>query len=228
VAAMDTAFLYSDSIKNSAFNAQLDELRTQYEVDKHILEKERNRNNFLFALGGCLLLAIALGIWIYYSRKIQLKNRALAQQIDELTAQQELRDAELLNKTTFVREEIDDGVLCPERRKDKLCNSIRDLILRDKAYRNPSITRDYVIEQLGTNRELFVEAFMYCFGMSFSEYINTLRLKEAVIFLQQSDMSIENISEETGFGTVRTFQRQFQTKFGMSPKDYRNSTKSHP
>jgi transcriptional regulator GlxA family with amidase domain len=61
--------------------------------------------------------------------------------------------------------------------------------------------------------------------MSFSEYINTLRLKDAVILLQQSDLSIESISEETGFGTVRTFQRQFQTRYGMSPKDYRNSTK---
>ena len=223
-AAAEATLEYIDSTRTSAFNAKLDALRTQYEVDKHIAEKERLRNNFIFALAGCILLALALGIWIYYNRRIQQKNRKLAQQIDELTAQQELRDTELLSKATFIRIETtipDDDGLCPESRMDKLCNSIRDIILKDKAYRNPSLTRDYMVAQLGTNRELFVEAFMHCFGMSFSEYINSLRLKDSIILLQQSDMSIEAISETTGFGTVRTFQRQFQAKYGMSAKDYR-------
>jgi AraC-like DNA-binding protein len=157
---------------------------------------------------------------MYYSRKIGGKNRALAQQIRELTAQQELRNAELLNKTSFIDEDF-----CPESRKDKLCIAIRDLILHDKIYRSPAISRDYVIERLGTNRELFVEAFMYCFGMSFSEYINSLRLRDAITLLEQSDLSIDAISEKTGFGTVRTFQRQFQAKYHISPKEYRNSAK---
>ena len=223
-AAAEATLDYVDSTRTLAFNAQLDALRTQYEVDKHIAEKKRMQNNFIFALVGCILLALALGIWIHYNRRIQQKNRKLAQQIDELTAQQELRDAELLSKASFVQIEttlVDDEGLCPESRMDKLCNAIRDIILKDKAYRNPSLTRDYMVSQLGTNRELFVEAFMHCFGMSFSEYINSLRLKDSILLLQQSDMSIEAISETTGFGTVRTFQRQFQAKYGMTAKDYR-------
>ena len=47
---------------NTEYNAKLDEIRTQYEVDKYIAEKERNRNYFLFALGGCLLLVRLLGV----------------------------------------------------------------------------------------------------------------------------------------------------------------------
>lgn len=47
---------------NTEYNAKLDEIRTQYEVDKYIAEKERNRNYFLFALGGCLLLVGLLGV----------------------------------------------------------------------------------------------------------------------------------------------------------------------
>ncbi|GHT66829.1 hypothetical protein AGMMS50239_28940 [Bacteroidia bacterium] len=59
-----------DSLANQELNAQLDELRTQYEVNKHIAEKEKTHNYLLFALAGCLLLAVALGIWIYLNRKI--------------------------------------------------------------------------------------------------------------------------------------------------------------
>ncbi|MDR1624106.1 MAG: helix-turn-helix domain-containing protein [Tannerellaceae bacterium] len=230
---IQTIMQRKDSLNQKEFHAQLDELRTRYEVDRHIAEKEHNHKNFLFALSGCILLAITLGIWMYYSRKVAAKNRTLAQRIRELTAQQELRNAELLNKKTFIDEEYlssirdNDEDFCPESRKDKLCIAIRDLILRDKAYRNNTFSRDYVIERLGTNRELFIEAFTYCFGMSFPEYINTLRLKDAITLLEQSDLPIEAISEKTGFGTVRTFQRQFQAKYNMSPKDYRNSAKEN-
>jgi AraC-like DNA-binding protein len=219
-------FNAKDSTYHIELNARLDEIRTQYEVDKITAEKERNRNNFFFALAGCALLLVLLVSRMYYNRQIAGKNRALTQQIRELAAQQELREAELLNKTSFIDEDVqeEDG-FCPESRKDKLCVAIRDLILRDKAYRNPLISRDYMIDRLNTSRELFVEAFMFCFGMSFTEYINSLRLKDAVILLGQSDLSIEDISKKTGFGTVRTFQRQFQMKYNMSPKDYRNSAK---
>jgi AraC-like DNA-binding protein len=226
------AILLSDTLRQMEYNRQLDGIRTQYEVDRHIAEKARTRNLLSFALAGCALLAVALGTWIYYSRKIQKKNRTLARQIHELTTQQELREAELLSKTSFVADDnpaaptTDDG-LCPESRMDKLCNAIRDLILKDKAYRNPALTRDLLIDQLGTNRELFIEAFAYCFGMSFPEYINSLRLKDAVTLLQQSDLSIEAISEKTGFGTLRTFQRQFLRKYNLSPKDFRKAAKNN-
>ena len=213
-----------DSTHNAEFNAQLDELRTVYELDKLTAEKEKVRSYLLFAIGTSVLLATALGIWIYYNRLVNKKNRAMAQQIKELLAQQELLEAELLAKTTFeIADNANDDDLCPENRKDKLCLEIRDIMLKEKIYRSHDLTRDMVIERLGTNKDLFIDAFQYCFGMSFNQYINLLRLKDATGMLEQSDMPIEAISERVGFGTVRTFQRQFQTKYNMSPKEYRKA-----
>ena len=60
---------------------QLDELRTQYEVDKHIAEKQKARLRFMFAAGIGALLFVILIIWIFYSRKIHKKNVALVEQI---------------------------------------------------------------------------------------------------------------------------------------------------
>jgi len=218
-------FEMHNTLFDQEYNVQLNDLRTQYEVDKHIAEKIRNRNYFLFALGGCALLLIALAIWIYLNRKITKKNRTLAQQIKELTTLQEAQDNELLAKTTFIPEEekteVDDDELCPQSRLDKLCLTMRDLILKDKIYRNPSITQELVIETIGTNRRTFSEAFEYCFKMQFKDYINFLRMKDALILLEQSDLSIEEIADTAGFGTVRTFQRQFSAKYNMSPKEYR-------
>ncbi len=213
---------YIDSLRNISYNKQLDELRTQYEVDIHIAEKEKVRNYLYFTFTGCILLIITLGIWIYYNRQITKKNKVLAKQIKELQVQQEKADIKLLDKISIETEDADDD-LCPEKRKDQLCIAIRDILLKEKEYRDPTLTRDNIIERLGTNKELFIDAFQYCFGMSFSEYVNSLRLKDSITLLEESDLTIEEISEKVGFGTVRTFQRQFQAKYNMSPKEYRKA-----
>jgi AraC-like DNA-binding protein/tetratricopeptide (TPR) repeat protein len=177
-----------------------------------------------------LLLSITLGIWIYYSRLITKKNRTMVAQIKELQAEQERREVEMLGKTTFEPVETPvpqpgDTGFCPESRRDKLCIAIRDLILKDKIYRNPVITRDYVVNHLGTNKDLFIDAFQFCFGISFTEYINMMRLKDSVTLLEQSDILMEEISEKVGFGSVRTFYRQFQNKYNISPQSYRKLAK---
>ncbi len=218
----DSAFNRNDSLHVAEYNAQLDELRTIYEVDKITFEKERNRNYMLFALGGCFLLVILLGIWIYYHRQIAKKNKTLVLQIKRSENQEKIFNNEALPATSFSADETDDSPhFWPEKRKDQLCSAIRDIILKEKIYRNPSINRNFLINRLNTNKDLFIESFQYCFEMSFSELINTLRLKDAIILLEQSDLSIEVISEKVGFGTVRTFQRQFRSKYNMSPKEYR-------
>jgi AraC-like DNA-binding protein len=218
---IEKTVLLSDSIRNVTFNAQLDELRTQYEVDKHVAEKERNRNLFLFALGGCLLLALALGIWIYYNRLLRKKNHTLVEQIRLLQEQQKQRDEELLNKTTFENDEIDENNLCPESRKDKLCLALRDLLLKDKIYHNRNLTRDSLMERLGINRYELEQTFLFCFGMHFSDYITELRLRDSIVLLEQSDLLIVEISEKIGFGDITTFQRRFRSKYNLSPKEYR-------
>ncbi|MDR0232406.1 MAG: AraC family transcriptional regulator [Dysgonamonadaceae bacterium] len=223
----DRAFQMSDSLRLLKNNAQLDEIRTQYEVDKHIAREEYLHNYLLFAIGSCILLVILLGVWIHYSRKITKKNRTLAQEIKELTTLQEEQINEMINKTSFAPEpeksEPVDNDLCIESRIDKLCAAIRDLLLIDKIYRNPALTQELVIEILGTNKGVFPEAFKYCFKMPFKDYINFLRLKDAIQLLEQSDLSIEEISDIAGFGTARTFRNQFNAKYNMTPKDYRNS-----
>lgn len=219
----ETMVARKDSLSNQEFHAQLDELRTLYEVDRHIADKEKVRNYLYFSIVGCILLIIMLAIRIYYSRQTAQKNKALVKQIKILQVQQEKEETNLLDKIFSNLEEVDDD-FCPETRKEQLCIAIRDILLREKEYRNPVLTRDILIERLGSNKELFMDAFQYCFGMSFSEYLNFLRLKDAIILLEESDLTIGEISEKVGFGTVRTFQRQFQAKYNMTPKEYRKAT----
>lgn len=105
--------------------------------------------------------------------------------------------------------------------KDDFCITIRRIFIEEKAYRDPSLSRDILMKRMNIGKEIFIENFLYSFGMSFRECVNKLRLKESVILLEQSDLSIEKTAKKVGFGTVRTFQRQFMTVYNMSPKEYR-------
>lgn len=103
---------------------------------------------------------------------------------------------------------------------------IQQIIIQEKVYRDPTTKSNDIIKKLDLNRNDFFKNFQSCFGMSYKEFVSLLRLKEAMILLEQSDLSIEKISTKVGFGTIRTFQRQFQSKYNMSPKTYRNSNKT--
>jgi AraC-like DNA-binding protein len=147
---------------------------------------------------------------------------AMAKTIRKLQEEQMRRTDEILRKTSFEPKKDANDKPHPKTRKDKLCVAIRDLIFKEKIYLDPELTRDSLINRLGTNKPLFTEVFVLCFGtVSFTEHINSLRLKDAITLLEQTDLPMETISERAGFGTVRTFQRQFKTKYDMSPYDYR-------
>lgn len=59
-------------------------------------------------------------------------------------------------------------------------------------------------------------------GLSLSTYLNSLRINEACDLLEDTDKKIADISEEVGFGSIRSFNRTFSTTMNMSPLQYRN------
>lgn len=59
-------------------------------------------------------------------------------------------------------------------------------------------------------------------GISFTGYINMLRINNACDLLRLTNKSIASISEEVGFGSIRTFNRVFMQIMNATPYEYRN------
>ena len=58
--------------------------------------------------------------------------------------------------------------------------------------------------------------------MTVVEYINMARLDYSRRLLSSPEsIALKEIAEESGFGTPRTFQRQFRARYGMTPSQYR-------
>ncbi len=95
--------------------------------------------------------------------------------------------------------------------RDNLQTDITLKLLSDMFYLNPSyISRSF-------KREL---------NISFSEYLRTLRIKEACRLLNETDISITEIALKTGFQSCTDFCRVFKGMIKLSPLQYRKNTKT--
>jgi YesN/AraC family two-component response regulator len=54
--------------------------------------------------------------------------------------------------------------------------------------------------------------------MSFSEYLNIIKVENAIMMLRNKNASITSISRNCGFATIRNFNRVFKKITGYSPK----------
>ncbi|WP_028309057.1 response regulator transcription factor [Desulfitibacter alkalitolerans] len=59
-------------------------------------------------------------------------------------------------------------------------------------------------------------------GISYSEYINQIRLHHAKLFLKNSSLKIQSIANQVGYNDVSNFNRVFKKCVGIAPSKYRN------
>lgn len=70
--------------------------------------------------------------------------------------------------------------------------------------------------------------FKSCFGTGISQYLNILRLRNALLLMQGGQNTNTYCAFESGFSSLRTFYRVFQQEFGCSPRDYTPLLKEQP
>lgn len=68
------------------------------------------------------------------------------------------------------------------------------------------------------SRPYFSKYFLEHTGMSFTRYLNTVRIAHAVEKLREGEKTITEISRSCGFNTIRNFNRVFKDFTGHSPK----------
>lgn len=83
------------------------------------------------------------------------------------------------------------------------------------------ITLESVAQFTGFSRFYFSRMFNAYTGCSFVDYLNRKRLSVADYMLVHSPKSIGEISEDSGFGSIATFNRVFKHAHGCSPSQFR-------
>ena len=56
---------------------------------------------------------------------------------------------------------------------------------------------------------------------NFRSYLNRFRVQKAIELLKREDVQIQEVAEEVGYDSLRTFNRNFLKIIGKTPRDYR-------
>ncbi len=84
-----------------------------------------------------------------------------------------------------------------------------------------SISLDELAAEAGLSPSYLSRSFKQRFGLSFSEYLNRLRLDEARRLLRSSRKNVGEIAREVGFNDSNYFSRVFKQEEGIPPSRYR-------
>lgn len=87
------------------------------------------------------------------------------------------------------------------------------------------LTLNMLADHLGLTRNYCSKYIREQTGTSFIAFLNQLRVSDAECLLVYGDMSMTDIAEQTGFGSIQTFNRVFKKNVGVSPREYRKSQK---
>jgi len=90
-------------------------------------------------------------------------------------------------------------------------------------YANPELDLETVVAETGANRKKVNEVLKAELGMTFSVYLNKLRLAEAARLLTDSRSStVAEIAYSVGYANVPYFNKLFKDEYGSTPKAFRS------
>ncbi len=114
-------------------------------------------------------------------------------------------------------------------------HSVKDLPVTDNpqlvsnvmAYIHDKFAEDIHSSQLASDAHVSLQTlnqqFQSSLGMSVHEYIRQIRLINARKMLIESSQSVGYIASACGFGSIKTFQRNFHDWTNKTPSDFRKS-----
>lgn len=77
-------------------------------------------------------------------------------------------------------------------------------------------------DSIGYNPEYISRFFGKKMGMSYNHYVNSRRLNHAAHLLTNTDDTCLRCAMDSGYTSLRSFNRNFKEHFGITPQEYRN------
>ena len=83
-----------------------------------------------------------------------------------------------------------------------------------------NITLHSTAMKFGYNASYISRYFKACFNIGFYQYLTSVRLKNALMLMNEKKHTIIHCAMESGFNSLRTFHRAFKKEFCCTPNEY--------
>lgn len=212
----------------------LSEAKANYEFDRisgqlarqKLMSVKHQRNFYVAAAVAILLIVIIVSFFIYHLRMKKIHSVIVGNMRNSLKSEDVLKsrirelEAKLVNndeapkKSAVVQDTL-----------TEVMNDIETLFDKDRVYTDPGLTRDSLADLLGTNSTYITRAISERYHVSFVQFVNNYRIKEAVRVLSDpdDDTPIKAVGINVGYNSPTSFYNHFKEATGMTPAAYREA-----
>lgn len=97
----------------------------------------------------------------------------------------------------------------------------QQLLLYIDSHYTENLSLEYLAREFGVSPFRLSRIFSHRLYTSFPQYVNSRRLEYAADLLSDTSRTITGIALDAGFGSTRTFFREFAKRYGVTPGEYR-------
>ena len=79
----------------------------------------------------------------------------------------------------------------------------------------------YLCREIGMSRTVLYNKLKLLTGLNVKEYVNKIRIERACRLISETELSITEVAEQTGFSSARYFSTAFKQYMGVTPTQYK-------
>ncbi|MEN0038506.1 MAG: helix-turn-helix transcriptional regulator [Cellvibrio sp.] len=199
----DTSYQLDKTMGFAWVNSLQSPINTQSHIRMTDIELQGKDFRYLYGAG-----TLSIGIWILFF--VWLFRRYL-----------QVLTIEIKEKVKQDQQLIAYKKLSIEPQKDKE----KSLLLRYMAteYSNAELSLEMAAASLGINRTKINEILKEELSLTFSTYLNKLRLTEAArLFTENEEANVSEIAYSVGYNNVSYFSKLFKQEYGCAPKTFKS------
>ena len=102
---------------------------------------------------------------------------------------------------------------------------LEKVFVEDEIFLNPTLNINDLAQALHTNRTYISNYLNQQLDTSFYEYVNGWRVDKAKQLLANTELTLEEITMQSGFNSLSSFRRYFVSATGLTPSAYRRRNK---
>ena len=152
-------------------------------------------------------------VWFFNEAVVQMKKEAV-QRIDACFSKESL-----LAQMSETTSELFEAIYKQRDLREKRPIHLAKEYIKTR-YQLP-VSLDEVAEHLALNAAYFSSIFKKETGISFSEYLTSVRIDKAKELLLEANRTVFDVASSVGYDDEKYFSRVFKKSVGLSPSEYR-------
>lgn len=162
---------------------------------------------------------ILSSVFIYFKFKRKLTNSENElNKLEYLVGKLKNVDSVTMSEHSGIDQDTDS-----DQNGDSLFARIENYLMKDERFLDENINREHIAKQLHTNVKYVTNEVKANTGLSYSEYVNQMRVAKAIKIIREKGDTISNeqLSEECGYSSTSSFYRNFKTVLGVTPSKFK-------